>query len=316
MFYKWAGDRDLDPLTAPVTQVSQFLRFVADTPWRGDELRSVQTVRGFRSAINSVHTGFADGSTVSSNTVLSAFIKGLFNERPPKKRLCPSWDLPLVLHHLNLPPYEPLEDATLRDLSVKTAFLVQLASGRRVSFTHALRIDQGFYQIHREDDSVTLTPDLVLDKNQSPDFDPEPVTLANLGKISPRDECSCPVRALSIYRDRTKEVRRQSPHLFVISRPDYHRANKTTVSNWIKEAIGSAYKNASEGDFTRFRAHDTRGVAATWAHVSGMPLDSILRAAGWKARSTFVRHYLKRLPGGRPSFSESVILTARAHSAN
>ena len=55
--------------------------------------------------------------------------------------LIPPWNLEVVLSALKKPPYEPIESADIRALTLKTVFLVALTSARRVSEIHALRAD-------------------------------------------------------------------------------------------------------------------------------------------------------------------------------
>ncbi len=53
---------------------------------------------------------------------------------------CSQWDLQVVLDRLCLAHYEPVEQADIRSLSMKTAFLVAIKSARRVSELHALSV--------------------------------------------------------------------------------------------------------------------------------------------------------------------------------
>ena len=65
-------------------------------------------------------------------------MRALFLQRPPVRKLLPSWSLPTVLEALSKAPFEPLAEASLRNLTIKTAFLVAIASGQRRSALHAL----------------------------------------------------------------------------------------------------------------------------------------------------------------------------------
>ena len=44
-------------------------------------------------------------------------LKGIFNDRPPLKKLVPEWDLCLVLGCLGKSPFEPLKDASLKHVT-------------------------------------------------------------------------------------------------------------------------------------------------------------------------------------------------------
>ena len=239
VFERWCRDRSIDPRSSSVGQVSEFLRGLATSPWHG-KTRSFNTIANYRSAIGAIHKGFGDGSTVSSNTLLSTFMKGLFSQMATVKTLNPSWELPVVLEWLSKPPFEPMVSASLLNLARKTAFLIQLASGRRVSFTHAIRIDEGF--LRWDSDGVRLRPDIVIDKNQSASFSPEPVFLGDLKLHSPDDKVHCPCRALKWYLKRTENDRGRIQHLFLMSVRPFSRASKATVGRWIKSVIVDSHK--------------------------------------------------------------------------
>ena len=54
-------------------------------------------------------------------------------EAPIRSVTSPSWDLLKVLEFQKSPVFEPLHQASLRDLTRKTLFLTALASAKRVS---------------------------------------------------------------------------------------------------------------------------------------------------------------------------------------
>ena len=53
-----------------------------------------------------------------------------FLERPPARKFLPTWSLPCVLEALAKAPFEPLAEASLRDVTIKTG-------GRATSFSFA-----------------------------------------------------------------------------------------------------------------------------------------------------------------------------------
>ena len=62
---------------------------------------------------------------------------------PPVRKLLHSWSLPVVLEALAKPPFEPLAEASLKDVTVKTVFLMAIALGQRRSALHALSTAPG-----------------------------------------------------------------------------------------------------------------------------------------------------------------------------
>lgn len=247
---------------------------------------------------------------MSSHPVINALLRGIFLDRAKVRTLRPTWDLPQVLDHLAKEPYEPLASCSLRHLTIKTAFLIQLASGRRGSWLHACKNDPG--HLRQEPGGWRFLPALVLDKNQSPAFTPASVFLASLEESSPEDKLHCPVRALRWYQNRTESLRGKGSFLFISTKEPHQRAAKSTIAGWVREAISGAYKNLSAQDRQEMniRAHDTRGVAASWAQLAGVSIPEIMDAAAWKTPATFARFYLKDLPNLKGRFGQAVLTAA------
>ena len=51
--------------------------------------------------------------------------------------------------------------------------------------------------------------------------------------------------------------------------------------------------NGAGVDTAQFRVHSTRAASTPAALSSGVPMDVVLRAAGWSSESTFTRFYRK-----------------------
>jgi hypothetical protein len=160
------------------------------------------------------------------------------------------WDLSLVLEYLSKAPFEPMGQATLRNLTLKTVFLVQLASARRVSWIHNCRIDSAHLQWDDER-GVKLLPRLTLDKNQTHSFDPAPVYLPSLKLLSSSDKIHCPVRALRWYTAKTKSYRGQEMSLFIKTKEPYGKAAKATIASWVREVIRESYAQKEGGGCPR-----------------------------------------------------------------
>ena len=153
-FRKWCSQSSCDPYTASLGSIADFLVSLFD------KNSSVSTIRGYRSAIASFHAGFPDGSTVSNSTFLTRLLKSFFLKRPPSRSLIPSWSLPSVLRSLTSSPFEPLHQASLFHLSLKTVFLLAVASGQRRSSLQALSIEPG--HLRWENSGVRLIPKAFL----------------------------------------------------------------------------------------------------------------------------------------------------------
>ena len=140
-FFKWAAAHDVNPLEASIEQLTAFLSHLFA------EGKQTRTIKNYKSAIASVHKGFADGSTLGNNQLIIQVLKGMFNRRPPTRKLAPSWSINDVLKVLSSPPYEPMDNAPLELLTHKTLFLVAAASARRRSCLTCPNGEAGFSQI-------------------------------------------------------------------------------------------------------------------------------------------------------------------------
>ena len=106
----------------------------------------VSTIKGYRSTISNT-LKYKTGYDFGSHPVLLELIKSFAKQRPVDRSLAPKWDLAFVLSHMCKAPFEPLVKASLFHLSVKTVFLVTLATARRVSEVDAFSIDSDPSQI-------------------------------------------------------------------------------------------------------------------------------------------------------------------------
>ena len=278
-----------------------------------DKGLALPTIRCYRSAIGVIHKGFEDGSLVSNAPALMKLFKAFFLRRPPLKKLLPSWSLPKVLEALAKQPFEPMAKASLMDLTVKTTFLMALASGQRRGTLHALSTSPG--HIRWERDGVRLIPRPgFIAKNQTTGSKTVEIILKPISAHSSitEDKVWCPVRALKWYLDRTKEHRHHD-QLFLTCKEQYTPASKDTISRWIVRAIKAAGDSALMPDAS-VRAHDTRGVSSSWALFAGVSQEEILKAAYWNSPNTFISCYLKNVLASEVAFSQAA-LSAAARAA-
>ena len=269
----------------------------------------ISTIRGYRSAIAAIHKGFDDGTCVSTAPCLGNLVRALFLKRPPARKLLPSWNFPAVLEALAKLLFEPLAEASLRDLSVKTVFLVAIASGQRRSALHALSTAPGHVRWERT--GVRLIPNpLYIAKNQTASSAPVEVFIQPLSAHSSitEDKVWCPVRALKYYWHRTK-AKRSGDQLFIITKEPFSPASRDTISKWIVAAIRAAGPTALTPGVSP-RAHDTRSVSMSWALFSGVSVEEIHKAAYWRSPNTFISFYLRDFPATEPSFSRAALAAA------
>ena len=98
----WCSTRGIDPLSAPLSSI---LEFLLEQFNMGKQYR---TINSLRSAISMTHSE-VDGSRVGQHPLVSRFLKGVFNSRPPAPKYSSTWDVDIVLDYIRgLPDNEQL----------------------------------------------------------------------------------------------------------------------------------------------------------------------------------------------------------------
>jgi hypothetical protein len=276
-FNGWCRERKIDPVKASVPVVADFLVHLFESN------RCVSTIKGYRTAI--AHVLHQKGVDLSHDRDISQLISSLEIQRPPSTRDVPKWDLSLVLSALT-----------------KTAFLLALASAKRISEVHA------FSKIvnHKENySSLTFTfVHEFIAKTQRlgvPETKLQPVTIPALTNIIPDepDRLLCPVRAVRRYLDRMSKLRSEkSRRLFISYQPGRHDdITKNAIALWLKAVIKDAYDRSTSDDHTlhQVKPHEIRAFATSLAFASNLKVQDVMDAASWRGESTFARFYLRDL---------------------
>ena len=293
VFVDWTNQKQINPIKASPTVIADFLIFLFR-----DKKCQVSTIKGYRSTISNT-LKFKSGYDIGSHPIISELIKSFETQRPVERSLAPKWDLSLVLSHICKAPFEPLHEASLLHLSMKTAFLLTMATARRVSEVHAFAIDKEHFRFSNIDGSLIIRTQVgFLAKNQLPTRAPDSIKIPKLSNFCARNDSFsrllCPIRAIKVYLKRTKILRKNRNRLFIPTRGD-HDINKSTISKWVKYTIKHAYKAISTNQIKllKIRAHELRALSASWAYFNFIPLDEIIKAAVWSNSSIFASHYLR-----------------------
>ena len=127
-----------------------------------------------------------------------------YQHNVPKRELKPpAWNFNLALHYLNGPPFEPLGEANLRDLTTKAVFLLGFALGARICEIHGL---SGRVVFGRKGISAVLTygDQFWLKMVNALEIVETVIVLPSLYDRPPEREklLSCPVGALQFYCQR------------------------------------------------------------------------------------------------------------------
>ncbi len=177
--------------------------------------------------------------------MVSVFMRGVRRLRPVRPIAVPSWDLSVVLEGLVVAPFEPLESAPDRILTLKVTLLLALTSLKRVGDLQALSVSEMCMDFAPGLVKVTSRPRSgYVPKVLSASFRSQVVTLHSFHPppfASGEDErlhMLCPVRALKIYVDRSSHWRK-SPQLLVCFGAGRRglATSKHRISHWVRDAI-------------------------------------------------------------------------------
>ena len=218
-----------------------------------------------------------------NSQIFSEFTKGLQNIRPAKPSRPITWSLDPVLAMLSSDIYSinPSEESLLH----KCLFLVALATGGRVSETHAIRRDPEFLIF--SNNQVTLLPDQdFLAKNEHPYWRREPIYISALLNSDGSHHTLCPVKALSNYRLATS--RRSSGLLFLVPGSTQPQS-KSKIANLLCKTIKLSQPTAFPV------SHDIRKMSFSLAFMANMNIQVICGKAGWSSSGVFLKHYLKQI---------------------
>ena len=294
---KWCRENSVDFSTPSVKQISDFFMYLYQ-----DLNRRPSTIDGYRTAI--VDTLGPTAHHIAHNADLHRLLSSFHRDRPKSSRNLPKWNLSVVLNKLTKAPFEPVKDTDLKHLTLKTAFLLALASGKRRSEIHAWVTNKVSNLGQWEKVALFPSSDFIA-KNQlarEGSQSVSPVTIPALTIIVDRqfkeDRTLCLVRALRYYLDRTKDLRGSRSLLFISFKKGHTSdIRPATLSSWLKQTILLCYKQADQQalDLVQVKAHDIRAFVASKAFYGGVSVDQIMQACHWKAHNTFTNFYLKDL---------------------
>ena len=298
IFSGWCAGQSVDPFQVTIPQLADFFVFLFQV-----KHLNPRTIKGYRSAISSTISACGSRTELSYSQELSSLIRSFQLERPLQRKVAPQWNLSLVLQALTKPPFEPIAKCELKYLTLKTVFLVALASGRRRSEPHALCFDSHHFRQNQDQSMVTLYPDLeFVAKTQALDAVAEPIKLRAFTSVGSADidRKLCPVSSLLQYRKATTtpECRKGRKKLFISYKPSKSdEIKRATISTWIVKLIRLAYESEGSDPRTlelhKVSAHEVRALSASASVFRGMTLDTVLQSCTWRSRNTFSDFYLR-----------------------
>ena len=183
LVFEWSAD----PLSAPVSLI---LEFVFEQFNMGKQYRTINTIR---SAISMTHDEI-DGTRVGQHPLVSRFLKGVYNSRPPAPKYLVTWDVDMVLTYFRSLPDN--QELSFQALSHKVAMLMALANADRCSDLAALDLNHHTFQ----GGVRFIIPGLTKTRRSGPPIEA-------FYPAFPEDPKVCPVQALTCYETRSKFLR-------------------------------------------------------------------------------------------------------------
>lgn len=168
--------------------------------------------------------------------------------------------------------------------------LFLLVSAQRCQTLHLIHIQD----IRVEKDKVYIVPNHIL-KQSKPGHHLDVICLKAYS-----DKSLCIVKVLTEYLHRTEYLRSGDKLLISTVKP-YKAVSKDTVARWIKLIMLKAGIDPS------FKPHSTRAASTTKAKLQGVPLQTIIKTAGWSNASVFARFYNKPIATENDSIQDAVL---------
>lgn len=240
------------------------------------------TIAGYRSAISEYHD-YVDGAPIGSHPDISKAIQAIFIKNPPPIHSDEPIDLAPSLDYIR--KLGDNSEMTVRNLSIKTAFLLALVTACRPSDIHKIDLSS----MHVTD--TTYSFDCVMPKeykiarSHSTSTSKSPIKRIFIEAYKD-DSQLCPYDALHTLLSRTTSWRistKQQNSLFLINREPHSPAAIETIAGWIKTVVRVSSSSSS--------AKDMRVLSAFFLQNAGADLASVLSLGNWSSNSVYQRFY-------------------------
>ena len=268
IYRSWCHDHDYSVSRPTLAKVADFLYWLRYT--RG---LSVSSLRGYRSVFSAVFRYHLP--SLSSDPVIRDLLRSFRLSSAERVLRPPAWDLSKVLTYLS-PAFEPLSQASFRALTLKTLFLLALATAKRVGELQAVSSIVTFVS---EDACLSYIPQFVSKSESLTRSIPRSFLVKSLADFAAgldTDLLLCPVRALRLYLLRARSL---SPCRH------FRTMSKNAVSFFLREVISAA--GAAQPQVGSLRAQEVRSVSTSVAFHRNWSVTSVLESATWASSSVF-----------------------------
>ena len=199
IYRSWCREQGHSVSRPTLAKVADFLYWLLYT--RG---LSVSSLRGYRSVLSAVFRFHLP--SLSSDPVIRDLLRSFRLSSGECVLRPPAWDLSKVLRYLVSPVFEPLSQAPFRALTLKTLFLLALATAKRVGELQALSSVVTFVG---GDACLSYIPQFVAKSESLTRSIPRSFLVKSLADFAAGldiDLLLCPVRALRFYLLRTRSL--------------------------------------------------------------------------------------------------------------
>lgn len=266
---KWFDYCNRNKINLYEASISSVLEFLTELYNNGSQYGSLNSSRAALSLIL--------GPSISEDTLLTRFFKGVFRLRPPAPKYDITWDTNCVLNFLST--LYPNENITLEKLTQKCITLLALVTAHRVQTLSKIKIQ-----------NIESTPSQLIIKI------PDLIKTSRVGCNQPtlylpffQDKPAiCPAKTLLSYINKTTSIRK-SDSLFISFKKPHSTVSTQTLSRWIKSTLKD-----SGIDTNIFSAHSTRHASTSQAHNQGVNIDLIRKTAGWSGTSNIFSKFYHR----------------------
>ena len=216
---------------------------------------------------------------VKTSEAISTLFRAMRREKPDPIPTPPNWSLNKVLTYID----ETHGYMVLETLLQKTAFLLLLATGWRISELHACVRDRNYCFISNTSTLMIRSHPTFLAKNEKPDDRWAHTKVNNLTLQDNSVSNLCPVQAIQDYLRRTSRV--TSGPLFI--HPSTQKPlTVSQLSSYVCKFIAAAEPG------TRATVHQIRKVAANCSLAQTFNVSDMVSAMRWRSPATFWRSYM------------------------
>ena len=181
---------------------------------------------------------------------------------------------------------------SLKELTLKLVMLIALTKAARPQTIHLLSVKN----LKKTSQMFTLSL-AHLQKHDRPGTQLKSVNI----EIYPNDKSLCTYTHLEEYLKRTSSVRNSEERLFISYIKPHKRVSKDTIRRWIHHTLKNAGINTE-----LFGPYSTRSASVSKAAKLNIPIQQIMKTAGWARESTFAKFYHKKVIPGK-TFSDTLL---------